>query len=195
MKTERILVPIDTTKCRPEVFSRVNAFARAANAEVILLHVVNLNVLPMGRLREEVADEAHRHLDLLARQFVHPSISSLVHVRMGKPVEEILAEAKTENIDLIMLPVSIGPFERSARSFCKFLFGSTFRSLRERLVRIAPCPLLVIHAQTVFNCQECFGRQSVDLREAPQTLKASAKTTLPSAAAAGGSSASHQFAA
>ena len=70
------MVPIDTTKCRPEVFGRVNAFADRPDVTVILLHVLNLNIVaPENRIYEELAQIARWHLERLAREYPQPGVS------------------------------------------------------------------------------------------------------------------------
>ena len=87
IKTKRILVPIDLQKCPFEVFARVNAYAEGSEVTVILLHVVNLNIAsPENRIFQELAQEAHRHLERLARENIHPSASVLIRIRFGNPM-------------------------------------------------------------------------------------------------------------
>jgi nucleotide-binding universal stress UspA family protein len=178
MKPERILVPIDTARCRPEVFSRVNAFAGNAGVTIILLHVVNLNVVPMGSGQcEMLAAEAHWHLQQMVVRYIDPDIMPLVHVRIGKPVEEILVEAKAENVDLIMVPIPRKANEKLLVSLWRGLFG-----LGERLLRGSPCPVQIVHAETCFNCQERWGLQAEGNGGAPYYLEAASKSGTPAAA-------------
>lgn len=60
MQTEKILVPVDTARCYPEVFGRVNALGSRADVTVVLLHVVTLNIAaPENRVYERLAQETH----------------------------------------------------------------------------------------------------------------------------------------
>ena len=94
MKPERILLPLDIRKCPLEVFSVANGFARHPGATVILLHVVTLNIAaPEKRVYEELGRDAHWYLERLARGCLHPGVATTIRVRVGKPAEEILAEA------------------------------------------------------------------------------------------------------
>jgi len=156
MKPERILVPIDIARCPLEVFARVNAFAARPGVTVILLHVVTLNIAaPDNRVFEELAREAGGCLEQLARKHVHPDASTRIHVRTGKPAEEILAEAKAENVDLIILPTFGGSLWKRGASFWQRLVAPIFPgTIVARLARRTRCPLLVMHAETRFNCNE-----------------------------------------
>ena len=160
MKPQRILVPIDIARCPLEVFDRVNAFAGRPGVTVILLHVVTLNIAaPDNRLFEGLGREVGWHLERLARKHVHPNASTLIHVRIGKPADEILAEAKAENVDLIVLPTFGGSLWKRGVSFWKRLVAPIFPGvIVEKLARNAPCTLFFMHAESRFNCEERWGR-------------------------------------
>jgi nucleotide-binding universal stress UspA family protein len=175
------LVPIDTTKCRPEVFGRVNAFADRPDVTVILLHVLNLNIVaPENRIYEELAQIARWHLERLAREYPQPGVSVLFHVRAGAPAEEILAEAHTEGVDLMILSASGGSRRRPNNpSFWKRFFATLFPGVGQRLAQLSPCPLMVTHAETSFNCQERWGNRVNDIRAALEYLGATSNASSP----------------
>jgi nucleotide-binding universal stress UspA family protein len=181
MQTERILVPIDTERCHPEVFSRVNAFGSRPGVTIILLHVLKLNIAAADNgVYEKLAQEAHWHLEQLARQFLHPDISALLRVRVGKPVEEILAEAEAEAVDLIILPVSSKSCRKGPPSLANRLSWTRFTGTSQRLVRLALCPLLVLPAETSFDCHEHWTTQARDIRSALRYLEVISGTGAPS---------------
>jgi nucleotide-binding universal stress UspA family protein len=165
MKPKRILVPIDIARCPLEVFTRVNAFAGRPGVTVILLHVVTVKIAEAdNRLFEELGREAGWHLERLARKHVHPDASTLIHVRIGKPADEILAEAKAENVDLIILPTFGGSLWKRGASFWKRLVAPIFPGMIvEKLARNAPCALLIMHAESRFNCEQSWGRPGNEL--------------------------------
>ena len=83
MKPEKILVPIDTAKCHPEVFNRVNAFGCHPGVTVILFHVIHLDIAaPDNRVYEELAQEARWHLELGTDRVLQASIEP---VHSGAP--------------------------------------------------------------------------------------------------------------
>src|SRR6266853_6756797 len=105
MKPEKILLPLDIRECPLEVFSFVDGLARRPEVTLILLLVVHVNIVaPDNRLYRELALEARLYLERLAKQYVHPITSTILHVRAGRPSEQILEEAKAENVELIILP-------------------------------------------------------------------------------------------
>ena len=62
MQTEKILVPIDTARCYPEVFGRINALGSSADVTVVLLHVLTLNITaPENGVYERLAQKDHEH--------------------------------------------------------------------------------------------------------------------------------------
>jgi nucleotide-binding universal stress UspA family protein len=160
MKPKRILLPLDIRKCPLEAFSVVNDLAKHPGATVILLHVVTLNIAaPEKRVYEDLSREASWYLARLARQHVLSPTSTLIHVRFGKPADEILAEAKAEKADVILLPTFGGlPWKRGA-SFWKRLIAPIFPGIIvEKLARSAPCALFCMHADSRFNCEKVWGR-------------------------------------
>jgi len=124
MNPERILLPIDIARCPLEVFDLVNGFARRPEATVTLLHVVNLNIVtPHNGIHEELGQEAESHLEQLAGKHLHPLASVLIHVRAGSPVQQILAEARAEKVDLIILPTYGPSFWNRLKALCKPAYG------------------------------------------------------------------------
>ena len=182
MKPERILVPINTARCRPEVLGQVNDLAGRPGVTVILLHVLNLNIIaPENRIYEELAQIALWHLERLAREYLQPGIPVLCHVRAGAPAEEILAEAREEGVDLMILPASGGSFRNPhPPSFWRRILGTLFAGVGERVARVSPCPLLIVNAETCFNCQERWGCRVRDIRAALQYLGAASGSRRPS---------------
>ena len=152
MKPERILLPLDIRKCPLEVFSVVNGLAKYSGATVTLLHVVTLNIAaPEKRVYEELARDARWYLARLARGCLRPDIATIIRVRVGKPAEEILAEAVAGNADLIVLP-SYPP------SFWNRLLAQILPQVVKQVARKAPCRVFRASGQDRFNCEDVWGR-------------------------------------
>jgi nucleotide-binding universal stress UspA family protein len=159
MSVRRILFPIDVARCPLELFTLVNGFAQRPDVTVILLHVVNLNLAaPDTRVYAELGQEALGYLQRLANQYVHPLAATLVHIRTGPLAEQILAEAKAEGVDLIILPTS-GP---SVWNQLRALWqpGSTplVGPVAAKVIRQAECGVFVVVAKARFNCRRAWGR-------------------------------------
>jgi nucleotide-binding universal stress UspA family protein len=171
MQTERILVPIDTARCYPEVFGRVNALGSPTDVTVVLLHVLALNIAaPENRVYERLAQEAHWHLEEMSRQFLRPDIATVLRVRFGEPVEQILAEAEVQQADLLIVPVSHRPDRRRWPSLAERLLGRWSAGTSQRLVRQAHCPVLVMPSATCSKWQEHLGIQAQDINSALRYL-------------------------
>jgi nucleotide-binding universal stress UspA family protein len=159
MKPERILLPIDVARCPLEVFDLVNGFARRPEVTVILLHVVNLNILaPENRVYEELSQEAQWYLEGLANRHLHPIASTITHVRVGKPADEILAEAKAESVDLIILPTYGPSFWNRLKGLWRNVCVQPVSTLAQKVIREATCGVFVVLAKTRLNCERAWGR-------------------------------------
>ncbi len=141
LELKRILVPVDFSECSRKAFHYAVHFARQFNAELMLLHVhvqVPLNpemlVLASEGLGVEYREQAARELAKW-RQEVVPGISVKAVTREGMAAhQEIVEAARESNSDLIV----IGNHGRTGLS--RLMTGGT----TERVVRHAPCPVLVI---------------------------------------------------
>jgi nucleotide-binding universal stress UspA family protein len=149
MEAERLLLPIDLRRCPFEVFPLANGFTRPFGGEVVLLHVVE----PRAALAGQVHDQAHLHLEHLARDFMRSGVDVRPRVRTGLPHEEIFAEAAESRADLILLPVY-------APSIWKRLFGAGHGSTVRNVVSGASCRVFVVNVRTRFNCMRRWGAEA-----------------------------------
>jgi len=162
MSLERILVPVDIAKWPVEVFSVANTIAKHPNAAVTLLHVVTLNIAaPEKGVYEQLGRDAQWHLERLARGCLRPGITTVSHVRFGKPAEEILAESADGNVDLIVL-ASKPP------SFWSRFVAPILPRVIERIVREASCGVFLTTAKKWFNCENIWGRPGSEIGAASQ---------------------------
>jgi nucleotide-binding universal stress UspA family protein len=143
LKIKRILAPTDFSAPSKKAFRYATKFAEQFGATLTLLHVVE----PIVLLKEaygfaEVPDIASAGLrkDVISKlaTLAQKEIEELVPVkplvRSGKPYQEIVDVAKERDIDLIIIATH-------GYSGLKHLFlGST----AERVVRHAPCPVLIV---------------------------------------------------
>ncbi len=171
MDPDRILLPLDIADWPIEAFRVVSRFAQRPGVTIILLHVVNLNIaMSENRLLDELAGEARASLERLAQEYLPPSTATLIRVRHGEPAGEILAAAKEESADLIVVPMRRAPLWRR-------LFPAWFPGTVVKLIRHPPCGLFVLEVMTHFNCQKIWGRAAEkptpasdrDTKPAPRT--------------------------
>jgi nucleotide-binding universal stress UspA family protein len=135
MNSKRILVPVNLPKGSFDELQFAQGLADEVPIHVTLLNVVNLNVVRLERrIYNEACAESEAALKKLAKHFFGDSPSVRVNVRVGRPHEEIIAEAGAELSELIIMASP-----KPAR--WKRLLGL---GTVERVVRSAPCLTLVL---------------------------------------------------
>lgn len=140
MKLEKILVPVDFSSSSERALREAAELATAHQARLLLLHVVQdihyptvevLEHYGMPDLHAQMRERARQRLEELAQRCGAPARTIL---REGEPASEIADLAQEERVDLVV----IAPHGRTALE--RFLLGST----AERVVRVAPCSVLVV---------------------------------------------------
>lgn len=144
----KILVPVDFSPCSEEAFRIALSFARAYQAEVLLLHVVDTKSLEaLNRLGLAPASDAakqkkqlHHFARLNARELLARDEAKGVNIKRlladGCPFEEIARTARVEGVDLVVM----GSYGGAVGGVDKIFFGST----AEKVVRTAGCPVLTV---------------------------------------------------
>src|SRR5215471_19908065 len=170
MKPERILLPIDVTRCPVDVFDIVNGFANRPGVTVILLHVVSLNIVsPENRVYKELSEEALWSLERLADNHLHPLASTITCVRSGKPAEQILHEAEADGADLIILP-TFGPSLWKRLSHFWNPPNSMVSPLAQKIIRDATCAVFVVLARRRLDCTRVWSRPSHGINDRPEMI-------------------------
>ena len=135
MNIKHILIPLDLMRspCDALVFAR--NMAADSPVCVTLLYVLNLNIVSPGRqIYDELCAESEAALRKLARFFFGTDRAARIVVRVGPPHEEIVAEAKAESSDLIILS---GPERRTWKQLLRL--GTT-----QKIIDASPCPAMVL---------------------------------------------------
>ncbi|MCF8033128.1 MAG: universal stress protein [Desulfarculaceae bacterium] len=146
VKYQKIMAAIDLSKYSPDTFQHAQALAKGLGAELILLNVINTRYLDnaeryggegMGIDREKAVDLARADRKAtIEKDFL--SQAGGVNVRLvfreGLPWEEVVAGAKAEQADLLV----VGTKGRSD------VAGALFGSVAEKVQRHAPCPVLSV---------------------------------------------------
>jgi len=137
-----ILVPTDFSDMSGEALRRACVLARAFDAEIVLLHVLEpalvydpefVALAPVREISDAMREGAFRRLKVQAAGVDFPVRIELVE-GVGRPARSICDYAATGKVDLIV----IGRHGR--QGFIEhLLLGST----AERVVRDAPCSVLV----------------------------------------------------
>lgn len=141
LRLETILVPTDFSPQSEKALRYALAFARQFNARLTLLHVLeplagpDFAYFPLVQARDKVARAAKHRLAGLATRFeATPGIIERTLVRDGRAYQVITEIARKSRANLII--IATHGYTGTAR----LLLGST----TERVVRHAPCPVLVV---------------------------------------------------
>lgn len=138
-KIERILVPLDFSPASMEALDYAVSIAKQFHAAIHLLHVYppdEASAPGAGHLLFESAEAIERlneELTGIHRKHAPTFRPENCHIRGGRPHQEIVQLAREIDADLITLST------RGHSGLKHLLLGST----AERVVRSAPCPVLV----------------------------------------------------
>ncbi len=141
----RILCPLDLSDFSKRAFEHGLVLARWYGARIVALHVFT-GFMPPGdastypgwlRRVPEARDEIDRELRQQVSSPLAEGMDVPLVVREGDPVSEILAEAKATPADLIVLST------HGRSGFDRLTLGS----VAEKVLRKAPCPVLLVPAQ------------------------------------------------
>jgi nucleotide-binding universal stress UspA family protein len=138
---KEILVPVDFSECSRAALRYALPLAQQFGATLTLLNVVDFYLageldarFDYARLRDDLQIRAGKRLVHLIQQDVGSNVLVDTLVREGRPWKEITDAARKRKADLIIL----GTHGYSGLKHT--LLGST----AERVVRHAPCPVLVV---------------------------------------------------
>ncbi|MBI4418897.1 MAG: universal stress protein [Ignavibacteriales bacterium] len=141
----KILVPIDFSDNSRKALRYAIPFAEQFNATVDLIYVVEPTVYPADfsfgqvgfpAIEDELRKRGSEELDELIANEIGKRVKAKRVVRTGKAFYEILLYAKEEKMDLIIIAT------HGHTGIEHVLFGST----AEKVVRKAPCPVLVVRS-------------------------------------------------
>ena len=137
----RILVPMDFSPDSHKALRYAIPFCEQFGAELFLLNVVeplafaDLSAFPLAAENERVVAACQAKLNSIARHKKVPrGLVSKTIVRQGQSFVEIAEAARTLKVDLIIIST------HGYTGLKHVLLGST----AERVIRHAPCPVLVI---------------------------------------------------
>lgn len=137
-----ILVPTDFSPASEKALAYAVPFARQFGAKLTLLHVVEpvatpdfANSFPLAVENDKVMAQCRQHLEGVCRNLeIGPKLMEKTLVRYGRSFHEITDAARTLKVDLIIIST------HGYTGLKRALLGST----TERVVRHAPCPVLVV---------------------------------------------------
>jgi nucleotide-binding universal stress UspA family protein len=136
MCAQHFLVPLDFSACADCALAHAIGLAATLQARVTLLHVTSLPLvseLDIAPYQAEFETDARRALEACLQRGHDAGVEGSMALVFGVPWREIIAMATTQGADLIIMGTH-------GRTDCEQLF---LGSVAERVVRLAPCPVLV----------------------------------------------------
>lgn len=140
ISVKKILVPVDFSPASNKAVEYALRIGGLTHSELVFLSVlepdtpVTFEDVPRACL-EELKASAEENLLALARASHESGITKATPLtRCGLPAHEIVEEAKESDVDLIVIAT------HGYTGWKHFCIGST----AERVVRAAPCPVLVV---------------------------------------------------
>ncbi len=143
----RILYATDFSRASDAAFARAVAVARDNHAQLLIVHVLSL-WSPFVRVRN-LPSATYLELQAASHRWVQQQVANLLikvkRARMrvkvllleGEPHQRIVELARKKRADLVV----IGTHGRTGLP--KFLVGS----VAERVVRLAPCPVMTVRGK------------------------------------------------
>jgi universal stress protein A len=133
----RIMVPTDFSVSAERAWALAQRLARATGSELVLVHVVPrraFSIARAGHASEAARKWAAEELEDCAGKARAQELRVRVALRTGVPYREIVALAREEAADLIVVAThGRGGIDRA-------LLGS----VADQVVRLAPCPVLTV---------------------------------------------------
>jgi len=151
---QHILVPLDGREHTRHVFDYAMALAAKLQARLTLLHIFEMPPLaetaegqsdvPLQHISVSVADyirqeetQKRRALNAYAKQAQNAGLNCAAVLMHGVPFQQILDCARAQEADLILMGTQ-------GHTGLQHVF---LGSVAEKVVRLAPCPVLVVHRQ------------------------------------------------
>ena len=141
-----ILVPIDFSEHSRKALQYAVPFAGQFKATIHLLHVVEPTVYPadfsfgqvgLSDVEVELRKKGEQELQAMVDNIIKGQVPAEAHVKTGLPFVEIVSYAQDHKMDLIVVAT------HGRTGVEHILFGST----AEKIVRKAPCPVLVVRTK------------------------------------------------
>ena len=146
MTAQHILVPIDFSEYADHALDYAIALGKALQAHLTVLHVIHLTPWVVGdmgtsfsgTLLEQVETEAQQLMQASLGRIHDASLQGDTVIAHGIPFQVIIETAKDKNVNLIVM----GTHGRTG------LPHTLMGSVAEKVVRLAPCPVLVTRGKT-----------------------------------------------
>ena len=142
---KKVLLPIDFSKASTVLLPYAIDFAEKYGARLFIIFVAEdpftysgtpyIDLLPDQYFEDMVPGAQRKMATFLADNISKVSLDVEGKVLTGHPAEEIINYAKQQKIDLLIIG------SHGFKGFEKFVFGS----VAEKVIKMAPCPVLTIN--------------------------------------------------
>ena len=146
MTAQHILVPTDFSEYADSALDYAIELAKVLQARLIVLYVFHLSSLTLGEAPPAVLDDTLAAMETNAQHQVQMALARVQEAGLqgdsmiveGIPFQVIIETAESQDIDLIVM----GTHGRTG------LTHALMGSVAEKVVRLAPCPVLVTRGTT-----------------------------------------------
>jgi nucleotide-binding universal stress UspA family protein len=146
---KQILVPLDGSARAEQALPVAACLARATDGTVKLIKVVpppttefirSVGTVVLPDLLDEDVQAAQEYLEGIAKASCLEGIRTVREVSTGHPAQAIIAAAKADHADLIVI------YSHGQTSRVRWSLGS----IAEKVARYAPCPVFILREDTAF---------------------------------------------
>ena len=146
MTAKHILVPIDFSPYADHALTYAIELSQALQARLTILHVFHLSSLALGEAPPAVLADTLEAMETTAQQRTQMALDRVQEAELqgesaiveGIPFQVIIDTAESRDIDIIVM----GTHGRTG------LTHALMGSVAEKVVRLAPCPVLVTRGTT-----------------------------------------------
>lgn len=141
MTPHHLLVPVDFSDYADQALAYAIELAQSLRARITLVHVIHLTPLAMGDISATTLVPYLEDMERTAQEYIQAALERVRRAGLqgdsvlvqGIPFQAIIETARDHNVDLIVM----GTHGRTGLTHV--LMGS----VAEKVVRLAPCPVLV----------------------------------------------------
>lgn len=143
-KIEKILVPIDFSENSAKILDTAIFFAEKFNAKLFVVFVMQtlddysgffVPHMPIAQFEEEMRQSAEKKMGSFIEENMKKEVLHDATVLNGDIAEELINYAKDKDTDLIIMGT------HGYKGLEKVLFGS----VADKVVKLAPCPVLTVN--------------------------------------------------
>jgi len=144
MTIKNILIPVDFSENSGKILQQGSEFAKKFGAKLTVVFVVQsfddysgffVPHIPIAQFQDEMLKSAQDKMLAFVAENLDTALLNQTTVLVGDVAEEILAFAGANAVDMIIMGT------HGYKGLEKILFGS----VAEKIVKLAPCPVLTIN--------------------------------------------------